>query len=207
MWPARCTSAACNRMRFLPLPSSVFPAITAVTVLMVGWLGWGSLRDPETYWAPEDLSRFHAGLGSCTACHEPFRGVRAEKCAGCHTEARFASASGIGPFHLSLMRQKRSCLDCHTEHRGRLSLITVGKQGNPHGEFIFAATNTASCIDCHAFPVDGGRKPLLLDAGAVRRLGAKGNGAHQPGRFSDCLGCHGKTGAAEMPARKGTGGR
>ncbi len=207
MWPARCISAVSNRMRFLPLPSSVFPAITAVTILLVAWLGWGSLRDPETFWAPGDLSRYHAGLGSCTACHEPFRGVRAEKCAGCHTEQRFASVSGIGPFHLSLMRQRRSCLDCHTEHRGRLAMITVGKQGNPHGEFIFAVTNTASCVDCHAFPMDGGSKPLLLNTGDVQRLGAKGNGAHQPGHFANCLDCHGKTGAAEMPARKGSAGR
>ena len=207
MWPARCISAVSNRMRFLPLPSSVFPAITAVTILLVAWLGWGSLRDPETFWAPEDLSRYHADLGSCTACHEPFRGVRAEKCAGCHTEQRFASVSGIGPFHLSLMRQRRSCLDCHTEHRGRLAMITVGKQGNPHGEFIFAATNTASCVDCHAFPMDGRSKPLLLDTGDVRRLGTRGNGAHQSGHFANCLDCHGKTGAAEMPARKGTAGR
>jgi hypothetical protein len=207
MWPARCTSAVSNRMRFLPLPSSVFPAITAVTILLVAWLGWGSLRDPETLWAPEDLSRYHAGLGNCTACHEPFRGVRAEKCAGCHTEQRFASVSGIGPFHLSLMRQRRSCLDCHTEHRGRQAMITVGKQGNPHGEFIFPATTTTSCVDCHAFPIDGGSKPLLLDTGDVRRLEAKGKGAHKPGRFANCLGCHVETGPAEMPATKGTGGR
>jgi hypothetical protein len=86
-------------------------------------------------------------------------------------------------------------------------MITVGKQGNPHGEFIFPATTTTSCVDCHAFPIDGGRKPLLLDTGEVRRLEAKGKGAHKPGRFADCLGCHVETGPVEMPATKGTGGR
>ena len=112
-------------MQFLPLPAPAFPTIAAVTALLVGWLGWGSVHDPETFWAPGELSRYHADIGRCGACHQPFDGPRREKCIGCHQ----------GPeFRLASMKDKRVCLDCHTEHRGRLVPITMGGTGNPHIE-------------------------------------------------------------------------
>src|SRR6185295_8239085 len=103
-------------MRYLPLPASVFPKIMAVTALLVVWLAWGSFRDPETFWAPGDLSRHHADIERCSACHQAFDGPRREKCVRCH--------GGPG-FLLPLNKDRRICLDCHMEHRGRLAQITM----------------------------------------------------------------------------------
>jgi hypothetical protein len=61
-------------MHYLPLPRTVVPAVAIATVVLVVWLGWGSIRDPEGFWAPGDLSRYHAAVTHCMSCHEPFRG-------------------------------------------------------------------------------------------------------------------------------------
>jgi hypothetical protein len=112
-------------MRYLPLPASVFPKITVITTLLVIGLAWGSWHDPETFWAPGDLSAHHAAIGRCSACHEAFDGPRREKCVGCHRGSEF---------RLPSMTDHKICLACHTEHRGRLAQITSGSVGNPHAE-------------------------------------------------------------------------
>lgn len=113
-------------MHYLPLPRTVVPAVTMATVVLVTWLGWGSMQDPESLWAPGDLSRYHAGIARCTACHEPFRGPVTAKCILCHSEARFAERSmpSAVSFHLDIIRQHKTCLTCHIEHRGALAQIT-----------------------------------------------------------------------------------
>ena len=57
------------------LPSSAFPLVVGATVIVMGWLGWASMRDPEALWAPGDLSRYHADVRKCSQCHERFRGA------------------------------------------------------------------------------------------------------------------------------------
>lgn len=177
---------------YLPLPSSVLPIVLAVTLLLIGWLGWAGERNPEALWAPGDLSQYHADVARCTHCHEPFRGVTTRKCVGCHSPQWFAdiSEATVNAFHQDKIRDGRSCLDCHTEHRGALGQITIGETGNPHGEYIFLATGTKSCTNCHAFGSGPGHPTLLLDTEAVRHLVLKGRGAHRPGEFADCLQCH-----------------
>lgn len=110
-------------MQLLPLPSSVFPKIASVTMLLVGWLAWGSFRDPETFWAPGDLSRYHTDIGRCTACHQPFIGPSIDKCSGCHRNIALPDA---------LKHRRKACLECHMEHRGRMAQITMGRVPNPH---------------------------------------------------------------------------
>ena len=119
-------------MHYLPLPRTVVPAVTMATAVLVIWLGWGSMQDPETLWAPGDLSRYHADIAHCTACHEPFRGPATAKCILCHSEARFAERSmpSAATFHLDIVRQQKTCLACHTEHRGVLAQITSGAPRN-----------------------------------------------------------------------------
>lgn len=179
-------------MRYLPLPSSVVPAVAAATLVLFIWVGWASMRDPESLWAPGDLSRYHADVAKCMSCHEPFRGVSATQCLRCHSEEKFAGSkrADVGQFHLDLLRKNRLCLDCHTEHRGALAQITIGLMGNPHGHFIFLATGTHSCTECHAFGSTAGGPPRLLSNAVVEDLLEEGEGAHRLGKFAQCLRCH-----------------
>lgn len=179
-------------MPYLPLPRTAVPVVALATLGVVVWLGWWSYRDPETLWAPGDLSRYHADVARCTSCHEPFRGPVSVKCIGCHSETKFAERSkpAVGTFHREVIAQQKTCLACHTEHRGGLSQITASAMSNPHGEFIFRATGTNSCSACHEFGVTFGARPILLDNDRVRRLLEKGDGAHRLGRMTNCLKCH-----------------
>lgn len=65
---------------------------------------------------------------------------------------------------------------------------------NPHGNWIFEATGTRACADCHDMgAAKRGTVPVLENA-AVRSLIALGKGKHR-GRFANCFRCHpgGKT--------------
>ena len=179
-------------MHYLPLPRTVVPAVTMTTVVLVIWLGWGSMQDPETLWAPGDLSRYHADIARCTTCHEPFRGPVTAKCILCHSEARFAERSmpSAATFHLDIIRHQKTCLACHTEHRGALAQITSSVMRNPHGEFVFVVTGTNSCTACHEFGPIFGARPTVMDNDTVRHVMAKGRGAHRPGHMANCLQCH-----------------
>jgi hypothetical protein len=179
-------------MHYLPLPRAVFPAVATATGVLVMWLGWGSMHDPETFWAPGDLSRYHADVAGCTSCHEPFRGPLTAKCTLCHSEARFGERSMPSPpaFHREIIRQQQTCLGCHTEHRGPLAQITSSAAENPHGAFIFAATGTTSCVSCHVFGPTFGSRPTVIDNDTVRTLLAKGGSVHRPGHMANCLQCH-----------------
>lgn len=174
------------------LPSNVFPLVIGATLIMVGWLGWASTRDPESLWAPGDLSRYHADVKACTQCHEPFRGATAVKCSSCHSAKKFSAKSSIAvrDFHLEVIRKAQTCLACHTEHLGALAQITTGAMINPHGEFIFQATGTRTCAACHAIGAARGGRLSLLDNATVRDLLEEGEGAHRPGKFAQCLRCH-----------------
>ncbi|MDE3036573.1 MAG: hypothetical protein KGJ14_11430, partial [Nitrospirota bacterium] len=148
----------------LPPPSSLYPTLFAATLVLVVGLGWASARDPESFWAPGDLSIHHAGRMACTQCHEPFRGATTANCLACHAEATFASQPDKPPqaFHRQAARDRTRCLTCHTEHRGATAKITT-EPLNPHGEFIFRVTGTQSCQDCHVGGKRQGPKYGLLD--------------------------------------------
>lgn len=179
-------------MHYLPLPRTVVPAVAMATGVLIVWLGWDSTRHPETLWAPGGLSRYHADIGRCTGCHEPFRGPSTTKCILCHSEAHFAQRAmpATAAFHFDIIRQQKTCLSCHTEHRGTLSPITASAIKNPHGEFVFRATGTSSCTACHEFQAAFGSRPTVLDNEVVRDVMAKGSGAHRSGYMAHCLQCH-----------------
>jgi hypothetical protein len=178
-------------MHYLPLPRTVVPAVTLATLVLVMWVGWGSIHDPESFWAPGNLSRYHADV-SCRSCHEPFRGPMTAKCVLCHSEVRAAERSmpSSASFHQELIRQRQTCLGCHTEHRGVLAQITSSATNNPHGPFVFAATGATSCTACHVFGQTYGSPPTVFDNDIVRRLMDKGGGVHRPGHMANCLRCH-----------------
>ncbi len=108
-------------MSAAPLPKKVLPVVLGITSVLVLWIAWGSVCDPEAMWAPGHLSRSHTKVVSCSQCHEPFHGPSAAKCVGCHSEERFARGTTpeVGQRHLVFIREQRSCLMCHAEHRNR----------------------------------------------------------------------------------------
>ncbi|HET7909288.1 MAG TPA: cytochrome c3 family protein [Nitrospira sp.] len=180
-------------MHYLPLPRTVVPAIAVATSSLVIWLVWGSIHDPESFWAPGDLSRYHAGVSRCTSCHEPFQGIMTAKCITCHYEASFVERPMplLAAFHQELIRTQHSCFGCHTEHRGPVAEITSRSLWNPHGAFVFTATGTTSCMACHVFGATYGARPTVIDNDTVRSLLAKGGTVHRRGHMANCLQCHG----------------
>ncbi|MGX2040047.1 cytochrome c3 family protein [Methylocaldum sp. MU1018] len=179
-------------MRFHPLPRGAVRWVAVATAILLGGLIWGTFEYPETLWAPGDLSRFHADIADCSDCHQAFRGAAAGTCIACHSENRFAvrSRPAVSDIHRAFVRAGKPCTDCHTEHRGAMAQITVGAMTNPHGEFVFRATGTDSCGDCHDFSADFPSRAKLLDNAVVGDLMKKGKGAHRPGGMANCLACH-----------------
>lgn len=180
-------------MRYHPLPRTAVPVVATVTLVLVVWIGWGSVRNPVSFWAPGDLSRYHVNQAGCTHCHEPFRGPSPARCVSCHSEGYFENRATLAEmtWHRDLAAKRTACTACHTEHRGALAQITGRAKSNPHAEFIFHATDTASCTACHEFGTRMATTPSLRNEPIVRRLYEQGRGAHQPGRMADCLACHG----------------
>ncbi len=171
----------------------VSTVIWALTGLVIGLLAWASPQYPEALWAPGDLSRYHTDIASCGSCHEPFRGATPQKCLACHSLETFQARSEpeVSQFHHDVIQNDRSCLTCHTEHHGVLGAVTIGRLGNPHGEFIFRATGAISCADCHMIETSAGKEgDTLLRNAQVEQLIRKGEGAHRPGHFAKCLNCH-----------------
>lgn len=170
----------------------VSPLAWICTVLLVGYVGWISLHDPESLWAPGHLSWYHTDIHECSQCHAPFAGATVAKCARCHAPTSFASTSepSVAQFHVEAIETRRVCEECHTEHGGILAPITIGHLQSPHGEFIFRATSTRSCSDCHHASREKGRIGELMDNKTVRHLLEKGDGLHQRGHFAYCLKCH-----------------
>jgi hypothetical protein len=171
----------------------VAPFIWALTGLVIGALAWASPIYTEALWAPGNLSRYHTDIVRCIYCHEPFRGATPKKCLACHTLETFQSRSegDVRQWHQDAIQTGQTCLVCHTEHRGVLTAITIGRVENPHGELIFRATGATSCSDCHVIKAGAGEQDgTLLHNSYVERLIRKGEGAHQPGHFAKCLKCH-----------------
>jgi len=179
-------------MRYYPLPRTAIPGVAMATLALMIWIGWGSWRHPVAFWAPGDLSRYHADIVSCVHCHEPFRGPSRARCMTCHSDQYFErrSSTASAGLHRDMAAQQVACSACHTEHRGALAQITDSTRVNPHGEFIFLATGTNSCTACHEFGARIAERPSLTDGPLVRLLRAAGGEAHQPGKMAECLKCH-----------------
>lgn len=90
----------------------------AAIVIVLGLSAW--LMADEQAAQPGDLSESHAGL-ACEDCHSTWKGVSEENCKACHF---FADPLELHPtvrFHLS----EKNCLECHTEHRGRIAMARM----------------------------------------------------------------------------------
>jgi hypothetical protein len=104
-------------------------SVGALALALV-WIGWhGFARDSRVY-SSGRMSEAHAVLEKeCTACHVQTAGAFSAKaadsaCLACHD----------GPMHHSTQTNSPGCAECHTEHRGRVSIV---------------AAKNESCAQCH----------------------------------------------------------
>lgn len=167
--------------------------IYTMTFVLIGCIGWASLEDPASFWAPGHLSRHHTDIEQCTQCHQPFVGPTSNQCLNCHSLKQFVanSPNDVSRFHEGVIEQHQPCMTCHSEHQGLFAPITVGLTDNAHGEFIFRVSGTSACSDCHAVEIQDNKTHFtLLDNTHVRHLIEEGEGAHRSGHFAHCLKCH-----------------
>lgn len=176
----------------------------AAAVLAIPWLGWA------TAFQPGPVLERHAQAAAirqqgCFACHAPWRGATAERCASCH----------VGGAHQAGRVVEPPCAACHAEHRGSPDLTPAGDRGcvachrdpEVRGQPRFAARVTRFGDDHPELALDlpGGRRLPLSEPAARRGDGATLRLNHrvhlQPGLLGPrgrvqltCASCH-ETGA------------
>lgn len=95
------------------------------------WIAWRGFSGDHRVYSSGRMSRAHAVLEKeCGACHVQKAGAFSAKaadsaCLDCHD----------GPAHHTSRTPAPDCATCHTEHRGRISLITASDH---------------ACAQCHA---------------------------------------------------------
>lgn len=185
-------------------------------------------------WSSGKISLGHASFAKdCQACHvNAFESVRDSSCASCHTKVHdhadvklLANAKGDpNPFRQVLNatsrmfnRPENSCVDCHSEHEGAVSL---------------PATPQRFCTDCHVGLSTRVKTTKLLDVGdfatghpefrpgivtspgespTIKRISLSANPRENSGlKFPHALHLSTTNGVARMantlPAYKGAGG-
>ena len=122
---------AAHRLRRGPFGPYGLSALVALGVLVAMLVVARGSRDLAQ---PGALSAAHTDteqIGSCVDCHAtPWSQVADRTCAGCHNDRD-------APHQVSteaLAAAERSCLECHTEHRGGDALALVA---------------SGACVDCH----------------------------------------------------------
>jgi hypothetical protein len=149
---------------FTPLALAA-AVVTAATIAALWWLTGGGIASPGALGAsPGDGARrggvrSHAELARrCGACHpSPWSGTTTSAlCLDCHDEIRAELAARDG-LHARLGRA-RSCLACHTEHRGATADLTeLDPSTFPHDATGFSLARhrrardgrAFACVDCH----------------------------------------------------------
>jgi hypothetical protein len=101
--------------------------LSAIALVWIGWHGFS--RDSRVY-SSGRMSEAHAVLeADCAACHVQTAGMFSAKasdaaCLSCHD----------GPIHHAAQTKSVGCATCHTEHRGRVSIV---------------AAKNETCAECH----------------------------------------------------------
>lgn len=115
---------------------SAFPALRAavwgavlVAVLLLLALAVPPVRAALVQPGPlHNLHAQHLGAGDCAACHEPYGGAPAAKCAACHAE----HLAGRHPFDLAAVAEAHpgACAGCHVEHMGTRTELAPAAAGD-----------------------------------------------------------------------------
>ena len=173
-------------MPYLPLPRTAVPVVAMATLVLVAWVGWGSFRDPETLWAPGDLSRYHADVARCVKLSRAVSRARQRQVhrlslgdAVCRT---FETGSG----HLSSGGHRATEELFGLSHRtsGRPSTNYRQRDVQPCTASLFSAQREPA----HAVPATSSVQrsapaPPCSRTTRSHRLLAKGDGAHR--RWAD----------------------
>ena len=130
-------------------------------LLVANLLGLGALvfMFPNLMVGPGRLIPGHQQLETdCFACHQPWQGSSAARCAACHLPeqigrvttagAPIVRAKGGVPFHQELVEQ--NCIACHSDHAG---VRRFRSQGRFDHTLLQAATRD-KCQTCHQAPKD-----------------------------------------------------
>ena len=161
-----------------------------------------SLAFPGLLFNPGPLVKAHAGFEKqCLACHSPFRGALATQCASCHKPGEIGRVSVAGKPIASKQRSAishrafsaSSCLECHTDHKGRNAATVL--RAFRHDRLSPALR--ANCNACHSGdkPVDAIHKLTKGSCGechdATQWKPARFDHALlDPKRTAQCLSCH-----------------
>lgn len=114
---------------------------------------------PHLLVAPGMLIADHEKLeADCFACHAPFRGAMAERCATCHKPDEIGRLTTTGvpidkpatstPFHQKLIQQ--NCVACHSDHKGVMRYREKGYFNHA----LLQADTRDQCQTCHSSPTD-----------------------------------------------------
>ncbi len=132
--------------------------------------------------APGPLIEGHKQLEKmdCLSCHDAGKGVPASQCLSCHKEIK-QSIDKKTSFH-GLASVKKNCIECHSDHQGRLNDTTVvdNKSFNHDltGHVLHGKHKDIKCMECHKET----RSKM-----AVRK-----EGIHFLGLTTTCKSCHQK---------------
>ena len=167
---SNCLGAPSRRLANWPLLRR--PHQLAGLLLLVAATAHGDLRSLVS---PGPLAAPHQKLDrQCDKCHQPFKGLPAERCLACHERAAAQIKSGRGP-HAAWAAQK--CSTCHRDHKGRDHRLTP-----PLDEARFDHRTTT-------FLLDG--QHAKAKCAACHRAGP--TGPQWAGVATTCKGCHGDT--------------
>jgi hypothetical protein len=132
----------------------ILPAIAAALIGIAALV----FLYPRIMVAPGPLIPAHTSLETnCFACHTPFQGVTAEKCATCHAIATIglqttkgvpiARTTPVTPFHQGLTSAQ--CMACHADHTNP-ALISREQPAFSHA--LLAPAIRETCASCHTPP-------------------------------------------------------
>lgn len=156
--------------------------------------------------APGPLMEGHKKLegSDCLKCHEAGKGIAESKCLECHKEIKPFLDSKKG-FH-GLAAQNQSCIQCHSDHKGRdLDTTLVDTKNFDHlkltGYTLEGKHAKIKCQECHTDK----RQQKPVRPKDIRFLGTKATSCKSchkkddvhlyKGEFAkkDCNACHGNT--------------
>ena len=136
--------------------SKTLKVVLAVNLVILAVM---SFVYPHLMVGPGKLIPGHSELETdCFACHAPFFGTTAERCASCHKLEEIGKLTTLGkpiqkpltstPFHQKLLTQ--DCLACHSDHAGVKRLRSEGRFKHA----LLQADARKECQSCHKSPKD-----------------------------------------------------
>ena len=144
--------------------------------------------------SPGPLNEGHAAYDNsegCPKCHESNHGVTNQKCLSCH-------GTTLHPGGLHVTFGGKSCIKCHTEHKGRVSAIidwqTIGGRDSfKHEVTDFSLTEhhrQVACTKCHVRRLRTGRVSFFGMSKDCQSCHANAHSFKRPELSKKCDLCH-----------------